>query len=279
MLRNTKDLENYAISATDGQIGHVKDFYFDDDAWVIRYFMVDAGSWLSSRKVLISPIFVQQPDWTKRTLRVGITKEQVKNSPDIDTDMPVSRQNEEQYMGHYGYPAYWGGGGMWGDGMYPYAMVPGYAGSAGYGVGRVDRAERDREVEAYLRAEQARHRNDDPHLRSCHAVTGYHIQATDGEIGHVAGYLVDDETWAILYLVVDTSNWWVGHKVLIAPPWITGVHWSNETVSINLSRELVKSAPAYDPDAMWSRDLDRSLYQHYGRTGYWADSAARSTDV
>ena len=159
---------------------------------------------------------------------------------------------------------------VWGDELYPYTMVPGYA---GYGLGRVDRAEREREEEAYLRAERARHRNDDPHLRSCKAVTGYHIHATDGEIGHVAGYLVDDETWAILYLIVDTSNWWVGHKVLIAPAWITGVHWSNQTVSVNLSCESAKSAPVYDPDAMWSRELDRSLYQHYGRTGYWSGSA------
>ena len=276
MLRNTKDLENYAISATDGPIGHVKDFYFDDDAWVIRYFMVDAGSWLSSRKVLISPISVHRPDWLERTLPVSITKEQVRNSPDIDTDKPVSRQNEEQYMGYYGYPNYWGGGGVWGDGVYPYAMVPGYS---GYGLERVDRAEREREEEDYLRAERARHRNDDPHLRSCKAVTGYRIHATDGEIGHVAGYLVDDETWAILYLIVDTSNWWVGHKVLIAPAWITGVHWSDQTVSINLSRESVKGAPGYDPDAMWSRELDRSLYRHYGRTGYWAGSAALATEI
>ena len=276
MLRNTKDLENYAISATDGPIGHVKDFYFDDDAWVIRYFMVDAGSWLSSRKVLISPISVHRPDWLERTLPVSITKEQVRNSPDIDTDKPVSRQNEEQYMGYYGYPNYWGGGGMWGDGVYPYAMVPGYA---GYALDRVDRAEREREEEAYLRAERARHRNDDPHLRSCKAVTGYHIHATDGEIGHVAGYLVDDETWAILYLIVDTSNWWVGHKVLIAPPWIKGVHWSDQTVSVDLSRESIKNAPPYDSTSDWGRDQELSLYRHYGRSGYWAGSTGLETEI
>jgi hypothetical protein len=279
MLRNTKDLENYSINATDGQIGHVKDFYFDDDAWVIRYFVVDAGSWLSSRKVLISPISVHHPDWLKRTLPVSVTKEQVRNSPDIDTDMPVSRQNEEQTLGYYGYSNYWGGGGMWGEGLYPYAMVPGYAGYAGYGSDRIDRAERDQEQEAYLRAERTRHRNDDPHLRSCKAVTGYHIQATDGEIGHVTGYLVDDETWSILYMIVDTSNWWVGHKVLIAPAWISGVHWANETVSVDLSRDAIKTAPVYDPEAIWSRALDRSLYQHYGRTGYWADSPVHATEI
>ena len=263
MLRNTKDLENYAIHATDGEIGHVKDFYFDDDAWVVRYLVVDAGSWFSSRKVLISPISVDAPNWPDKTLSVSITKEQVKNSPNIDTDQPVSRQNEEQTMGYYGYANYWGGAGMWGGGMYPYAMVPGYA---GYGV---DRVEREREMEAYLRAERARHRNDDPHLRSCNAVIHYHLHAKDGEIGHVAGYLVDEQTWAIRYLIVDTSNWWMGHKVLIAPEWITAVHLSDKTVSVDLSRESVKAAPVYDPETLWSRQSDLDLYGHYGRAGYW----------
>ena len=276
MLRSTKDLENFNINATDGQIGHVKDFYFDDDSWVIRYLVVDAGSWLSSRKVLISPISVHQPDWLEKTLSVSITKDQVKNSPDIDTDKPVSRQNEEQTLGYYGYPYYWGGDGLWGGGLYPYEMAPGYA---GYGADRVDRKEREREEAAALRAERARHRNDDPHLRSCNAVNGYHIEATDGEIGHVAGYLIDDETWAVRYLIVDTSNWWVGHKMLIAPQWITGVHWTNETVSVNMSRASVKGAPTYDTDTAWSRDLDRDLYRHYGRNGYWADSDILETTI
>jgi PRC-barrel domain len=274
MLRNLKDLENYKISATDGEIGHVKDFYFEDDAWVVRYFVVDAGTWLTSRKVLISPISVHHPDWLARTLPVSITQQQVKHSPDFDSDKPVSRQNEEQYLGYYGYPYYWGGVGMWGEGLYPYAMVPGYA--PGYGV---DRVERERELEAYLRDERARHRNDDPHLRSCNAVTGYHIHATDGDIGHVSGFLVDDETWSIRYLVIDTSNWWVGHKVLIAPPWIKGVHWSDQTVSVDLSRESIKNAPPYDSTSDWGRDQERGLYRHYGRGGYWAGSSVLETGI
>jgi hypothetical protein len=277
MLRNLNDLENFKISATDGEIGHVKDFYFEDDSWVVRYFVVETGTWLTSRKVLISPISVRNPDWPERTLAVSITQQQVRDSPDFDTDKPVSRQNEEQYLGYYGYPSYWGGGGMWGEGLYPYAMVPGY--EPGYGVDRADRADRERALEAYLRDERARHRNDDPHLRSCHAITGYHIHATDGDIGHVAGFLVDDETWAIRYLVVDTSNWWVGHKVLIAPPWIKGVHWSDETVAVDLSRESIKKAPPYESTSDWGRDQELTLYRHYGRSGYWAGSTVLGTEI
>ncbi len=272
MLRSLKDLESYKISATDGEIGQVKDFYFQDDAWVVRYFVVETGTWLTSRKVLISPISVKYPDWLHRTLPVSITQLQVKNSPDIDTDKPVSRQNEEQYLGYYGYPSYWDGAGMWGEGLYPYAMVPGFA-------HRVGHAERERELEAYLRDERARHRNDDPHLRSCKAVTGYHIHATDGDIGHVSDFLVDDETWAVRYLVIDTGNWWLGHKVLVAPPWIKGVHWSDQTVSVDLSRESIKNAPPYHTTSDWGREQELNLYRHYGRSGYWAGSTALETAI
>lgn len=273
MLRNLKDLVNYKIGATDGEIGHVKDFYFDDDSWVVRYFVVDAGTWLSSRKVLISPISVRQPDWLDRTLPVSITQQQLKASPDIDTDQPVSRQNEEQLLGFYGYPSYWDGAGMWGEGLYPYSLAPGFP---GYGVERV---ERERELEAYLRLERARHRNDDPHLRSCNAVTGYHLHATDGEIGHVSGFLVDDETWAIRYLVVDTSNWWFGHEMLVAPAWIRGVHWADRTVSVDLDRAAIQNAPQYDSNENWSRDQESGLYRHYGRSAYWAGNSVLETET
>ena len=215
MLHTLKDIEKCAIGATDGDIGKVKDLYFDDHAWAVRYLVVDTGSWLSGRKVLISPISIQTPDWSAHRLPVAITRDQVKNSPDIDTDKPVSRQHEVDYLGYYGYPNYWGGAGMWGGGMVPMAMVS-----------RLRRPRREapptgkRAIDESAKAERARHRDDDPHLRSCEAVVGYHIHATDGEVGHVEGFLIDDETWAIRYLVVNTSNWWLGHKVLIAPQWI-----------------------------------------------------------
>jgi hypothetical protein len=149
MFCSTKDLKNFAIRATDGEVGNIKDMYFDDDAWVLRYFVVETGSWLSSRKVLISLVSVQQPDWHGKTLPVSISKSQVKQSPDIDTDKPVSRQNEEQYLGFYGYPNYWDGTGLWGDGLYPYGAVPTYISS---GKGWV---ERQREDEAALAAERS----------------------------------------------------------------------------------------------------------------------------
>lgn len=267
MLRSMSDLEGYAIRATDGPIGHVKDFYFDDEAWVVRYLIVDTGSWLSSRKVLISPISIGQPNGSDRTLSVSITREQVKNSPDIDTDKPVSRQQEMQYFGYYGYyPYYWGGAGFWGGGAYPGMMLTG-VGLAGSGADYIT-AQAD---QARITREAAQHSNDDPHLRSGNAVMKYHIEASDGGIGHLQGLLIDEETWAIRYLITNTSNWWLGHQVLIAPKWIREVSWSDRTVAVNLTRQAVKDAPPYDSAIALHRDEEITLHKHYKRAGYWAD--------
>jgi len=269
-----KDLEDCAIRATDGIIGQVKDLYFDDKAWVIRYLVVDAGTWLSSRKVLISPIAVGRPDWTEKVLPVSITKEQVKNSPSIDTDKPVSRQHEIRYLGYYGYPFYWDGPGLWGGASYPGMLMTGYS-----GFGSMQPAVRPEAEEAYARAEEARHQDDDLHLRSCKAVTGYHIEATDGDIGHVQGLLVDEETWAIRYMIVDTSNWWLGHQVLIAPQWIAALSWSDATVSVNVTRQAVKDAPVYDPAAQLDRHQEIGIHKHYVRPGYWVGEEKREAPV
>lgn len=266
MLRQSKDLQDLAVVATDGAIGDVKDFFFDDEAWAIRYLVIDAGSWISSRKVLISPIAAGKPDWASKVLPVSLTREQVKNSPDIDTEMPVTRQHETDYLDYYSYPYYWGGMGLWGSGGYPHMLLPGYA---GYGSATAARAESDR---AQARTE-ARQRAQDPHLRSCKSVVGYHIEASDGEIGHVQGLLVDEESWAIRYLVVNTSNWWLGHDVLVAPQWIKRVSWTEQTVAVDLTRDALKQAPSYDPTLPLTREMEVAMHEHHGRKGYWADEA------
>jgi hypothetical protein len=241
MLRNTHDLKGCTIAATDGDIGHVKDFYFDDRAWMVRYLVVDTGSWLLSRKVLVSPVALGPLDWAQRKLQARLTREQVRDSPDVDTDKPVSRQHEQAYLSYYGYPFYWDGAGMWGGEPYPVPPVE----------------------------ELAAHSHDDPHLRSCAEVVGYHIQASDGPIGHVHSLLLDDASWAVRYCVVSTSNWWLGHQVLIAPQWISAVNWESSSVSVNLSRQSVQDAPPYDAATPLDREAEEGLHEHYGRTGYW----------
>ncbi len=264
MLYSTKEIEGYAVGATDGEIGKVKDFYFDDKDWAVRYLVVETGGWLSSRKVLVSPIAIGTPNREQKVLPASISREQVRNSPDIDTDRPVSRQHEMEYSGYYGYPYYWGGAGFWGGGMYPNLMLPGYGGLGGWYGGS---GEEQREM---ARRESARHEQDDPHLRSYDAVVGYHIHASDGDIGHVAGMLIDEQTWAVRYLIVDTSHWWLGHQVLIAPQWIKSVSWLDGTVAVSMTRQAVKDAPAYDAQATLNREQENRLYEHYGQTDYWS---------
>jgi uncharacterized protein YrrD len=273
MLRSLKDLENYKISATDGDIGHVRDFYFDDHAWVIRYLIVETGTWLSSRQVLISPISIQHPNWAKKLLPVLITQEQVKNSPDIDTKKPVSRQHETQYLNYYGYPDYWVGDGLWGSGAFPYSLSPVYAGTV---AEPADRMAVNNEIAGM---EAAQRRNDDPNLRSCAEVVGYRIHATDGEIGHVAGLLVDEETWAIRYLIVDTSNWWFGHQVLISPQWITAVSWPEQSVTIDLTRDSVKTAPNFDSTQALNREHEPEFTGYYKRPAYRADRLVLEREI
>jgi hypothetical protein len=269
MLRNSSNLEGCSIGATDGTIGEVKDLYFDDEAWVIRYLVVGTGPWLENRKVLISPFALSQPQSALRLLRASLTKEQVRNSPNIDTEKPVSRQHEMQFLEYYSYPSYWLGGSLWGMGPNPNLLPVGasYEWPAG-SCGQI-RADHDREV-------SEEHEKGDHHLRSCNAILKYHIHATDGDIGHVAGLLVDDETWAIRYVIVDTSNWWLGHQVLVAPQWIRDVSWSECNVTIALSRDALKDAPPYDGTSPLDRGKEIELFGHYGRPGYWIPEVNRN---
>jgi len=254
MLRSIKDLEGYGIRATDGDVGHVKDFYFDDAMWVIRYLIVETGTWLTHRKVLVSPIAAGQPNETDRELRVDISMEQVKTSPDIGTQQPVSRQEETDYLSHFGYAQYWDGTGLWGSGMYPRMMMQEFSSTPVVIEPRLDHSPPPEEPK----------QQGDPHLRGCNEVIGYRIQASDDDIGHVAGMLVDEATWAIRYLIVDTGNWWLGHKVLIAPEWIEDVSWPDKTVSVKLTRQAVKDAPPYEPADVLDRRMESDIWAHYG---------------
>jgi len=224
-----KDLYGFTIGATDGDIGSVKEFYFDDVSYTVRYVVVDTGGWLSDRKVLLSPIAFRAMDWAHKRITAALTKAKVEKSPDIDTDKPVSRQHETAYYGYYGYGPYWEGTYLWGASPNPY-LGPGAV---------LNPAALEREQ----RWDWESTERQDPHLRSSRAVTGYHIQSTDGDIGHVEGFLVDDQSWAIRYMIVDTSNWWAGKKVLVAPAWIERVDWGQSKRCSRSSAARFRTGP------------------------------------
>ena len=255
MLTKTIHLKGFAIRATDGELGTVDQFYFDDETWAIRYLTVETGGWLDGRQVLISPISVVQTDWQAKRLDVALTKKQVENSPDIDTHRPVSRQQEAAYLGYYGYPYYWGGPSLWGPAFNPAGLVISPTASKEALVDRI------------------RTESTDSHLRSTEAVTGYHIEAADGEIGHVDGFVVDDEVWALRYIEVATRNWWPGKKVLVSPRWIERVSWYESKVYVGLSREAIKNGPEYIESMPITREYEGRLHSHYGRPPYWLHDA------
>lgn len=256
MLRNAKELEGYELRASDGKIGHVSDFFFDDERWTVRYFVVETGTWLEGRSVLISPVSVTRPAWEERVLPVSLTREQVEKSPGIDTQQPVSREHEAALLQHYSWPMYWGAG--FPEMGFAMPMVP----PLEFGG-----AQRARETEKLAPTEV----HEDPHLRSVRAVTNYTLHATDGSIGHVDDFLLDDATWQIRYLVVDPRNWWPGKRVVIAPQWIDRVGWSDAQVHVQLTRAAIKASPAYDPSKPPDADYLRGLHEHYGQPPHPTD--------
>lgn len=259
-MLSIKSLQGDTIHATDGDFGTVDDFLFDDENWAIRYLVIDTGKWIPGRRVLISPASLE----TKRSpseLATSLSKEQIKNSPDVYSDQPVSRQREAEYLDYFHYPYYWRGPALWGTTAYPF--YPAGAPPMRY-PDRVSGSTGSAAAPAIQRLPEA----GDTHLRSAAEVTGYYIEASDGEIGHVEDFIVDDKSWEIRYMVVDTVNWWPGKKVVVAPEWITGVSWSNSRVTVNLSREKIKNAPEYDPRTIVSRDYENRLYEYYSRPKY-----------
>ena len=251
MLCTVKTLKGYTLASLDGEIGRVKEFYFDDRHWTIRYLVADTGSWLPGRKVLISPYALGaiNKDIFEQQIAINLTKKQIEDSPPLDSDKPVSRQFEESFNGYYDWPLYWNGPSRWG--IYPYI-------------------ERDRDIWRQLPAGgTASSSAGDHHLRSTQETTGYHIQATDGEIGHVEDFVIDDETWAIRYLMINTHNFLPGRKVLISPQWIEGVSWGQSKVIVDLSRETIKRSPEYTEEFLVTREYETALHKHYTRQGYW----------
>jgi len=251
MLINARQFKGLLIQAKDGELGTVDQFYFDDETWAIRYLTVETGDWLGSRRVLISPFSVVHINWQAKRLDVSLTKKQVENSPDINTRQTVSRQHEAEYLGSMGYPYYWGGPYLWGPAYYP----------GGLAIPKASPTE--------ALSDRVRRESTDSHLRSAEVVTGYHMEAIDGEIGHLDGFVMDDETWAIRYIEVATRNWWPGKKVLISPEWIERVSWTDSKVYVGLSREAIKSGPEYVESIPITREYENKLYLHYGRPPYW----------
>lgn len=245
MLIKAKTLKGYKLNGIDGEIGSVKEFFFDDKFWTVRYLVANTGNWLTNRQVLISPYFIQSVDTEAELVNISLYKQQIFDSPQWESDKPVSRQYEESYASFYGTPNYWGGTMMWGT---------------------YDVLLRDPKKWKVNEGEKT---SWDPNLRSTKDVEGHNFQALDGEIGHVDDFIINEDSWTIRYFVLETNSWFSGRKTLISTQWIDRISWEDKKVYINLSRETINHVPEYDEDKVLTREYENQIYNHYNREGYW----------
>jgi hypothetical protein len=257
---SVRELGGYALAARDGDIGTLRELYFDDARWVVRQLVVNAGSWLFEREVLIAPHAVERIEREQRRLVVDLTRQQVRDAPEIDTAKPVSRVQEMQLYDYYGYPYWWIGPELWGIAAYPRAPH----GALAHGGALVPPEVRGNAVERELAERlQAEREAADPHLRSSREVSGYAIAASDGTIGHVEDFIVDARDWKIHWLEVDTRNWLPGRHVMVAPRHVQRVDWAQRQVHVTLSREAVRGCPEYVPTERLSKSHLERVQRHF----------------
>lgn len=249
MLRSIKTVMECGLHAKDGEIGSCDDFLFDDEKWGVRYLVANTGGWLLGRRVLISPLSMDKPDWEHMRIPIKLTKEEIEKSPLLSEHEPVSRQFEKKWHIFFNYPFYWMGDGMWGGYLYPDALLS-------RPVDYVD-AKFDEENDQY----------DDIHLRSWKEIIGhYKIHATDEHVGHVEDLILEDTSWAIRYMLIDTRDWLPGQKVVIPVSWISDVTWETREVVVDVTAEQIKSSPSFDPDHPVSAEYEKKLFTHYGKS-------------
>lgn len=233
-LKAKGELFGKHLRARDGKIGTVRDVYFDDERWAVRYLEIDTSYGIGGRKVLVSPRSIERAAAEDKEIAVALTCEQVEKSPGADQDMPVSRQFEEAHAEYYGYPFYWAGPYLWGDSPHPISGEP----SVTLAPNTPDARERTQDLrEAEQQARQS-------HLRSSEEVIGYRIVASDGAIGHVEDFVVDNEDWSIGTMIVDTRNWLPGKNVQVPVSAIRQVDWATREVRLNVTRDEVRNSPA-----------------------------------
>lgn len=251
MLISMKELEGYIVLGTDGEVGEVDEIYFDNQGWTIRYIVTDTGSWLSSKKVLLSPESVISLDREKKQINFNLSKDKIKNSPGIDTHKTVTRQHESDLAAYYGWPTYWAGSGMEPIPAYiPFMTVPPPA-----------IHEKRRETEKVP--------EPDSFLRGSEEVIGYSIKADDGDIGHVQDFIFDLDNWMIRYMVVDTKNFLPGKNVLIALSWIKDINWIESNVRVALTKESIKNSPEFDPEKPLDKEYEERLHKYYDKNMFW----------
>jgi hypothetical protein len=246
-LLNLDTIKTYALEAVNGEVGRFEEIYFEDSYFMIRYLVVNTGGWLSGQKVLLSPFTVGDVDEKDHKLFIELTQEQIKHSPPIESNRPVSREYEINYFNYYGWPPYWENT--------PWPSTPSIPPT-------VTASPHEKTNSSF--------RPDENHLRSSKELQGYSINVKNGSIGHLKSFIIDTQYWTIRYLEIDTRKWLRGGKyILISPAWISQISWPDRSLSVELSREVLKDAPEYDENKTIDRDYEFKLFNYYGKEIYW----------
>lgn len=247
MLRSLNELLGYELMAQDGQIGEVKDFFFSDEDWTVRYMIVDTGPWILGRKVLISPDALAQPVWASKTLPVNLTREQVKDSPDVDLAKPVSREYEENLNQHYMWVTYW-------------TTTPSAPARPLYFPPNLFKDQERKEITS--------------HLRSANEILKYKVKTKEGDVGSVKDFIIDDENWQLGYMVVDIGNLRESEKqILVSLEWLSSIEVSNQKITLSLTQDAIKYSPPFDPTLPVNRQYEEVIYDYYGKPKYWRQVA------
>ena len=225
MLINLEQLRARQVHANDGDIGKIKDIIFDDEHWTVRFFVLDTHPWMPlSKKVLISPISILKIEENSDDIILAMSKQMVEDSPKVEDQETVSREFELRYFDHFGYSYYWLGSHPWGDYTYPSALT-----------------NQNMIVTNELKQNDIEKTN---HLREVSEVSHYNLHASDGDKGHVHDFIWDSKGWSLKYLVVDTSNWFIGGKRVLVPcDKIDSISWEKKTVECKLSKEEINACP------------------------------------
>lgn len=241
MKLSLRSFTGFSLGASDGEIGSIKEVYFDDATWTVRYLIVKTGNWLSERVILISPQALTKLDYTQRTFHTNLSMKQVKDSPDIDTDKPVYRQEEAKLYDYFPWQPYWG------------------FGVAGAGV----------LIPSVHALRENENRMDEPtqnsHLRSSKKVTGYHIHATDGELGHIEDFIINVDNWTIEFMIIEAGTWLAKRKLMLSPDWIVDINWATSRAIVNVSVDTVKNSPEFDKSSPVNEVYEKNLRDYYGK--------------
>jgi len=245
MIHALRQIKGIGVHAGGEPVGSVADFLFDDREWILRYVVVDTGGWLRGRQVLVAPAAIESIDANAKRLEFALTKLQIESAPPVDADLPVSRKYERELSHYYGWPQYWSSRALEATAVPPPQAVTEDA------------------------ATRAAHESVEPSLRSVNEVVGYTFHACDGDVGAVDDFLVDDNSWHVRYVVVDTGTWLSGRSVLVAPGWIESIDWPASRVTAQVSKQQVETSPPYDPRTPLARGDEERLHEHYDRAKYW----------